>query len=141
MNYLFDTCVISELVAKSPNPEVVRWVRSLPEERVYLSVITAGEIKKGIEKLPECRRKDEISTWLYDELLPRFTNRLVALDADILLAWGSLTARLEVQGKTMPAIDSLIAASAIWGGFTLATRNVADFEWAGVRTFSPWAAP
>ena len=67
---------------------MVRWVRSLPEERVYLSVITVGEIKKGIEKLPQCRRRDELNTWLHDELLPRFRGRLVALDVDALLAWG-----------------------------------------------------
>jgi predicted nucleic acid-binding protein len=138
MNYLLDTCVISELVAKRPNEKVVRWVDSLDEEKLFLSVITIGEIKKGIEKLTSSPRKDELNTWLQGELLARFNDRLVPLDVDVLLERGALTARLELTGKKMPAIDSLIAASALCHDFVLATRNLADFTETGVEIYNPW---
>lgn len=138
MNYLLDTCVISELVAKSPNEKVVGWVRSIPEDSLYMSVITIGEIKKGIERLSESKRKHDLNAWLNDELLERFKNRLSVLDVAVLSEWGRLVARLESEGKMMPAIDSLIAATALLNGFTLVTRNVADFAATGVEVLNPW---
>jgi toxin FitB len=138
MNYLLDTCVISELITTRPNEKVVHWIDSIDEEKLYLSVITIGEIKKGIEKLSGSSRKDELNDWLHEELLPRFKNRLVALDVEVLLEWGALTGGLELIGKKMPAIDSLIAASAIHHDFTLVTRNLADFAETGVNNYNPW---
>jgi toxin FitB len=138
MNYLLDTCVISELIAKRPNENVVRWIDRSDEEKLYLSVITIGEIEKGIEKLASSPRKEALNAWLHDELLPRFKNRLVVLDVEVLLEWGKLTARLETTGKKMPAIDALIAASAIHHDFTLVTRNLADFAETGVHIYNPW---
>ena len=128
MKALLDTCVISELVSKKPNPKVVGYVDLLDPEDVFLSVITIGEIVKGIEKLPKSRRKTDLQSWLKEDLLVRFEGNVVALDTDILIAWGALTARLESVGKAMPAIDSLIAASALAKKMTLVTRNVGDFE-------------
>jgi tRNA(fMet)-specific endonuclease VapC len=138
MNYLLDTIVISELVAKRPDAKVIEWVRSIDEERLYLSVITIGEIKKGIEKLPASARKAELSSWLVNDLLARFERRLVVLDVDVMLAWGELTARLERDKQMMPAIDSLIAALAWAGNFTLVTRNTGDFDGAGIDLLNPW---
>ena len=105
MKALLDTCVISELVSKKPNPKVVGYVDLLDPEDVFLSVITIGEIVKGIEKLPKSRRKTDLQSWLKEDLLVRFEGNVVALDTDILIAWGTLTARLESVGKAMPAID------------------------------------
>lgn len=138
MKALLDTCVISELVSKKPNPKVVGYVDLLDPEDVFLSVITIGEIVKGIEKLPKSRRKTDLQSWLKEDLLVRFEGNVVALDTDILIAWGALTARLESVGKAMPAIDSLIAASALAKKMTLVTRNVGDFEGATVEIVNPW---
>jgi tRNA(fMet)-specific endonuclease VapC len=138
VNYLLDTCVISELISRRPAEKVVRWVDSVPEDRVYLSVITLGEIKKGIEKLEESERKSTLAAWLEDELVPRFKSRLVPLDLDTLIEWGGLTARLDKMGRPIPAIDSLIAASALHGDFVLVTRNLSDFADTGVQLLNPW---
>ena len=138
MRYLLDTCVISELVAKQPDAKVVEWIDSLDADGVYLSVITIGEIEKGIERLPQSRRKTQLRTWLEKELLGRFEGRVVPLDVDALRTWGRLTADLEARGATLPAIDTLLAASALHGDFILATRNEADFSATGVRLHNPW---
>jgi len=138
MKALLDTCVISELVSKKPNPKVVEYVDLLDPEDVYLSVITIGEIVKGIEKLPKSRRKTDLQNWLKDDLLVRFEGNVVALDTDILIEWGALIARLESAGKTMPAIDSLLAATALAKKMTLVTRNVNDFDETDVEIVNPW---
>jgi predicted nucleic acid-binding protein len=138
MKYLLDTCIISELVSKQPNPKVVEFVDLLDPEDVYLSVITIGEIVKGIEKLSKSRRKTDLHNWLNEDLLVRFEGNILTLDTDILIEWGALTARLESVGKTMPAIDSLIAATALAKKMTLVTRNVSDFNETVVEIVNPW---
>lgn len=138
MKALLDTCVISELVSKNPNSSVVEFVDSLDSEDVYLSVITIGEIVKGIEKLPKSCRKMDLHKWLNEDLLIRFEGNILALDTDILIEWGALTAHLESAGKAMPAIDSLIAATALAEKMTLVTRNVSDFEETDVKIVNPW---
>lgn len=138
MRYLLDTCVISELASKRASPAVVRWADSAEEDLLYLSVISLGEIRKGIEKVRDPVRREALLVWLRDELVPRFTGRIVPLDAETLLIWGELVGRLELRGRPMPAIDSLIAASALSGGFTLATRNEEDFTDSGVQLLNPW---
>ncbi|MEW6240462.1 MAG: type II toxin-antitoxin system VapC family toxin [Chloroflexota bacterium] len=138
MKALLDTCVISELVSKKPNPKVVEYVDLLDPEDVYLSVIAIGEIVKGIEKLPKSTRRQNLQAWLKDDLLVRFEGNVVALDTDILVEWGVLTARLESAGRTMPAIDSLVAATALAKKMTLVTRNVSDFEETDVEIVNPW---
>lgn len=138
MNYLLDTCVISELVAKQPHSKVIDWIDGVEETRLYLSVITIGEIRKGIEKLPDSARKSLLETWLNDQLLIRFSGRIITIDAEVMLRWGQLTGSLEVIGKTMPAIDSLIAASALHHAFTLVTRNEDDFKETGVHLLNLW---
>ena len=138
MRWLLDTCVVSELVAKKRDKNVIRWIDNVDAERLYLSVITLGEIRKGIEKLPNSQRRKDLHHWLSEDLLIRFGGRIIPLDADILIEWGVLTGRLEKEGKRMPAIDSLLAATAIHNGLTLVTRNVDDFQYAGVDIFNPW---
>ena len=138
MRYLLDTCVISELVAREPDPGVVRWVDSVDEETLFLSSITIGEIKKGIEKLIASDRRKVLAEWLEDELLVRFKDKVLPIDTAVMLVWGKLIADLEKQGKPMPAIDSLLAATALQGGLILATRNEDDFAYCSTAVVNPW---
>ncbi len=138
MRYLLDTCVISELVAKQPDSDVIQWVDSIDEEKFYLSAITIGEIKEGIEKLSDSKRKSALAEWLEGDLLIRFKDRILAIDTGVMLAWGELAAGLEKQGTKMPAIDALIAAIALEGRLSLVTRNVDDFADLGVVIINPW---
>lgn len=138
MKYLIDTNVISELIARQPDPKVVAWIDQLDPTMVYLSVITIGEIRKGIEKLSASKRKDAITEWLETDLLVRFEGRMVAITVQTMLKWGELVARLEREGKPMGAIDSLIAATALEGQYVLATRNEEDFQNTGVTVVNPW---
>jgi tRNA(fMet)-specific endonuclease VapC len=138
MRYLLDTCVLSELVARQPDPGVVQWIADKDEEQLYLSVISIGEIAKGIQKLPDSRRKDMLGRWLREDLLIRFRDRILSIDTNTMLAWGELVATLESQGRPMPAIDSLVAAIALQGGFTLVTRNETDCEASSVAVINPW---
>lgn len=138
MNYLLDTCVISELVAKKPDSQVLAWIDSLANERVFLSVLTVGEIRRGVFKLPDSNRRTTLVNWLETDLLARFSGRILALDVAVLLKWGALTARLEGIGRPMPAIDSLFAAQALTYQMNFATRNTKDFIDTGVNLVNPW---
>lgn len=138
MRYLLDTNVISELIAKHPNERVIQWLDQLDPASIYLSVITIGELRKGIEKLPASRRKDTLRTWLTDELLVRFRDRILVLDVDVMLTWGELVGRPERSGRPLAAIDSLIAALALAHSCSLVTRNEADFKDTGLKVTNPW---
>ena len=138
MRFLLDTCVISELVAKQPDPGVVQWIDDVGEEKIYLSAITIGEIKRGIEKLPDSRRKSAFTEWLEDDLLTRFKRKILPIDVGVMLVWGELTAKLEVQGRKMPAMDSLIAAIASHGKLSLVTRNEDGFKHVDIPITNPW---
>jgi len=138
MKYLLDTCVISELVAKKPNPKVVNWIDSIDPDSAYLSVITVGEIRKGIEKLPDSRRKSTLHSWLIEELMARFSGKILPIDSEVVLMWGQLIGSLESDGKKMAAIDSLIAATALYNHCSLVTRNETDFKHTGIAIINPW---
>jgi tRNA(fMet)-specific endonuclease VapC len=138
MKYLLDTNVISELVAKSPNPQVIGWIDSLDQNSIYLSVITIGEIRKGIEKLVDSTRKATLNSWLNDDLLVRFAGHILILDVAVMVRWGELTGQLERVGRPLPAIDSMIAALAIHHGCVLVTRNQEDFKGTGLNIINPW---
>jgi tRNA(fMet)-specific endonuclease VapC len=138
VSYLLDTCVVSELMAASPRPSVLAWLDSQPEAQLSLSVLTIGELHRGIQRLPASPRRQSLEAWLHNEVIPRFEGRLIALDAEVMLVWGALLARLATTGRVLPAIDSLIAASALRGNLALVTRSVRDFEGTGVRLVNPW---
>ena len=138
MKYLLDTNVISELIARKPNARVVEWIDALDPGSVYLSVITIGELSKGIEKLTESPRKDKLRAWLSDDLLVRFDARVLSLDMEVMQTWGRLVAQLERTGRSLPAIDSLIAALAVHHHCSLVTRNEGDFKDTGVTLINPW---
>lgn len=135
MKYLLDTNVISELVAKKPSAQVLAWLDSLDPDDVYLSVITIGELCKGIAKLPASKRKTTLLAWLTDDLLVRFSGRVLLLDVEAMLTWGKLTGQVK---RPLPAMDSLIAALALHYSCSLATRNEDDFRDTGVALINPW---
>lgn len=138
MTYLLDTCVVSELVARSPNQGVVDWVDTTDDRQLFLSVITIGEIARGVERLPESQRKQVLYEWLDTELTERFAGRILALDYDVMRRWGRLVAELERAGQSQSVMDSLIAATALHSGMTLVTRNLHDFHATGVALLNPW---
>lgn len=138
MSFLLDTCVLSEALSKIPDPKVLDFVDGLDPDDVYLSVITIGELFKGIEKLPKSRRRKELHEWFNNELLIQYDGKILPLDTRTLMTWGTLIARLESDGYTMPAVDSLIAATAITYELVLITRNIGDFERSGIEIINPW---
>ncbi len=135
MSYLLDTNVISELARTNSNRNVVAWVDSLPSEALYLSVLSLGEIRKGIEKLTKGKRKERLTLWLEHDLPLWFGDRFLPIDAATADRWGLLTAQAT---RSIPAIDSLLAATALTHGLTLATRNVKDFDFPGLNVVNPW---
>lgn len=111
MKYLLDTCVISELIKPQPNRSVVSWLQSQTENDLYLSVLTFGEIEKGIEKAANEARKSKLKLWVEEDLKQRFKGRILAIDLDVCTKWGEIQARTELLGKPVPSIDGLIAIS------------------------------
>ena len=138
MTYLLDTCLISELVAKRPNQKVVDWLDNQTPEMLYLSVITMGEIAKGIHKLDSSQRKYSLQIWLTQTLPNRFSGRILGIEVATMLLWGELMGRLEKQGRSLPVMDSLIAAIALQNSLSLVTRNENDFAGTGVEIVNPW---
>lgn len=137
MRYLVDTCVLSELVRKNPEPKVVRWMDDR-ELMTYLSVLTLGELQKGLAKLPDGHRKEQIQAWIDRNIPERFENRIIPIDVEVASTWGRLTGEAENQGEKLPVIDSLIAATAISHNLTVVTRNTHDLIRCGARVFDPW---
>ena len=116
----------------------MRWIDSVDEDKLFLSAITIGEIKRGIEKLADSKRKTALAEWLEDDLLARFRDRILPIDIPVMLVWGKLASDLEKQGRPMPAIDSLIAATCLHGQLGLVTRNENDFAHSGIAVINPW---
>lgn len=102
MNYILDTNIVSELIAKQPNQKVIEWLKGIDTNNIFLSVITIGEIRKGIEKLPESQRKQNIQDWFENDLLIRFDGRILPLDLSVMLLWGELVGQLEKKGRKLP---------------------------------------
>jgi predicted nucleic acid-binding protein len=131
--------VISELVNTTPELCVVQWIRSQDEENLFLSVITIGEIQKGISKLLDGRKKkQQLQNWLNNDLQERFKDRILEITTGTAYVWGQVLGACEKKGVTLPAIDSLIASQGIFHKMTVVTRNISDMESIGVQLFNPW---
>jgi len=139
MKYLLDTCLVSELVKKDPNPAVVSWLDEQDEQKLFLSVLNLGELQKGISKLPDGAKKEELQAWVALDLVERFTGRILELDLETALCWGRIQGEAEQAGEKLPVMDSLIAATAKAHGLVVVTRNVRDIERCGVKVCNPWA--
>lgn len=138
MTYLLDTAAVSEWVRPRPDPGVVGWLDEVDEDRTYLSVITIGELRRGVERLPPGRRRDRLATWLDDALVDRFAGRLLPVGREVAETWGRLTAALGKRGRSVGTADTLIAATAEAHQLRVVTRNVSDFEPTGVPVVNPW---
>ncbi|TKC96461.1 type II toxin-antitoxin system VapC family toxin [Polyangium fumosum] len=139
MKYLLDTCVLSEFAKPRPNPNVLAWLEERDEAALFLSVLTLGELQKGIEKLPNSRRKTALQEWLDHDMRERFAGRLLDVTEEIALTWGRLQGEVERRGQTLPVIDALVGATALAHGLVVVTRNETDIGRTGVRIIDPWA--
>lgn len=137
MSYLVDTNVLSELRSRKPDTNVREWMQARPRQSLYLSVLSLGEIRKGIEAVADPAFRQTLSDWLEVELPNYFLGRLLGIDASVADRWGRLQAR---AGRTLPVIDGLLAATALQHDLTLVTRNVKDFAGLGLQLVDPWAA-
>ena len=140
MSFLLDTSVISELVKKNPRGQVLDWIDGQDEAALFLSVLTIGELEKGIAKLPASARKTKLQSWVRRDLVERFGDRLLAIDMRIAARWGALAGESAKRGRPLPVIDSLLAVTALVHGLHVVTRNVGDFERCGVECVNPWDA-
>lgn len=138
MNWLLDTCVLSEYIKKNPSDNVIRWLDEQIESTLFISVISLGEIEKGIIKLrhSDTRRSKKLSTWL-GKLEHRFAERTLSLDAAVLHGWAVLSANAELQGRKLPVMDALLMATAQHYGLTIVTQNEKDFR-LFPQVFNPW---
>lgn len=136
MTYLLDTNVLSELRRRTPDPKVVEWVERRPATTLHLSVLTFGELRKGIETLPPGERRRGLSDWLEVELTGFFAGRVLSIDVAVADRWGRLVAE---AARPVPAVDSLLAATALVHGLVLVTRNLRDFGFTGLEVTNPWS--
>jgi predicted nucleic acid-binding protein len=135
LSYLIDTNALSELRRKAPDPSVVDWFSQRPPATLHLSVLTLGEICKGIENISDEVRRQSLIDWLETDLPTFFTGRILPVDGAVADRWGRLCA---TAGRPLPAIDSLLAATALKHNLVLVTRNVKDFAGLPIQTFNPW---
>lgn len=138
MRYLIDTNVISELRRRQPEPQVVQWFAQRPAQQLFLSVLTLGEIRRGVQRLPAGTRRVALLQWLQDELPAFFAGRIVDIDVAVAHRWGCLLAE---AGRPLPAIDSLLVATALEHDLVLVTRNLKDVADLPVNVVNPWQEP
>ena len=138
MRYLIDTCVISELFKKRPAKPVVVWVREQDELSLFISVLTLGELEKGIAKVDDDKRRQTLRDWVDHDLKRRFAGRILAFDYEAACRWGTITGEAEKKGSPIPVVDGQLAATALLHGLTYVTRNTSDVAPSGVPTLNPW---
>jgi len=138
LNYLLDTNIISEFISKTPNKRVVDYILTLDESSLFLSVITIGEIKAGIEKLDNGKKKENLLYWLEHDLLSRFENRIISINLDVMMQWGEINQQLRKIGTPLPIMDSLIGATCKALDITLITRNEKDFKNIDIPIINPF---
>lgn len=138
--FLLDTNVISELIKPRPNQNVTHWIETTDEPLLHLSVLTLGEIRRGIASLPDAVRRIKLETWLDSELVLRFADRILPIDLAIADRWGRLTGTASARKSPLPVIDGLLAATAVHHNLTLVTRDTKRLSGTNVPFFNPWEA-
>jgi len=138
IGFLLDTNVISELARPKPDRNVVRWLDAVDEELLFLSVLTVGELRKGITTLSDPVRKTLLESWLVGDVLVRFEGRILPIEQAVAERWGQLSGTLAKRGSPLPVIDGLLAATAMHHNLTLVTRNTRDVALTGVVVLDPW---
>ena len=136
--YLLDTNCISEAVRPNPEPRVMNWLGAADEALLFLSVLTLGEIRKGVASLAQSRRRTLLESWLNKELRARFSGRILMVDNAIADRWGLLAATAKKTGRSLSTIDGLLAATAIQHNLTIVSRNENDFDRMQVQVLNPW---
>jgi predicted nucleic acid-binding protein len=136
VSYLVDTNIYSEPVKPKPEPKVVEWLRK-HERELYISTVTIGEIRRGIERLPEGKRKAQLRLWL-QSICDCMKGRVLSFNISTAHVWGQLKAKWDKAGINVPSLDSQIAATAHRHGLTVVTRNTADFNKTGVKILNPF---
>jgi len=137
LKYLLDTCIISELVRPTPNTQVTNWLHAVPSDALFLSVLTIGEVRKGLAKLPDSKKKERLTQWL-DTLLEEYKERILPIDLMVSENWGIIQGSAEKAGTPMSTIDGLIAATASTHNLILVTRNECDFIPGQITLVNPW---
>jgi predicted nucleic acid-binding protein len=137
VKYLLDTCVLSEAVKNTPDQHVLSWLETRKGHELYTSAMALGELQRGVIRLPESKRRTELSLWLH-ALETSFENRILSFDTSVARVWAQITVHAEAHGKSMAAFDSIIAATAKTHDCLLVTRNVRDFANAGIELLNPW---
>lgn len=137
MSYLLDTNVLSEVRNRKADARVVAWVGARPRQSLYLSVVSLGEIRKGIEGVADAAFRQTLTDWLEVQLPNYFVGRVLDIDRHVADRWGRMQA---IALRTLPAIDGLLAATALHHDLTLVTRNTRDFQGLGVPLINPWEA-
>ena len=138
--FLLDTNVISELVKPRPDPTVTRWIDAIEESLLCLSVLTLGEIRKGMASLPDAFRRVSLEAWLDHDLVLRFAGRILVIDQAVADRWGRIAAKARAAKSPLPVIDGLLAATAMQHNLTLVTRNTKDVAVTDVAVFNPWTS-
>jgi predicted nucleic acid-binding protein len=138
--FLLDTNVISELVKAKPETKVMTWIEATDESLLYLSVLTLGEIRKGIAFLSHSTRRVALEAWLDHDLALRFADRILPIDQPVADRWGRIAGSAAAKRSPLPVIDGLFAATAQHHNLILVTRNIRDIAATGVPAFDPWNA-
>ena len=138
MNYLLDTNVVSEWVKPRPNAGVVRWLHEADEDELFLSAVTMAELRYGVERLKNGRRRTELEKWLAGDLTERFAGRILAVEEKIAAAWGRVMARSEARGKRLGVVDGFLAATAEVHELIVVTRDVRAYEGFVRDIYDPW---
>ncbi|MEA3278667.1 MAG: type II toxin-antitoxin system VapC family toxin [Pseudomonadota bacterium] len=135
---MLDTNVLSEFAKPTVDPAVLSWMRMTDELQMGISVVSIGEIQKGISRMPEGQRQQDLQVWLDVQLIPRFGNRALPLELSDLQRWGRLLGEAKKSGESLPPVDTLLAAVALNRDLIVVTRNTCDFKRTGVEIINPW---
>jgi tRNA(fMet)-specific endonuclease VapC len=136
--FLLDTNIPSELIRTRPEPRVEKWVFAQDEQSLHLSVVSIGELRRGLVVLPAGKRRSELERWFENDLVPRFQGRILPVTQSIADRWGVLDGECQLKGAPLNTADGMIAATAVEHDLTVVTRNVRDFAGLGVQIFNPW---